>query len=295
MDEWLRNLIVKKWKIKALEFSFLDALLAVCITGTGVMLRLAVNDYTPMDGQKQAGLLLELFLIIVCAVIVHDYTGSRNKAFLTFAILAIYPTLVANGALWGQNSSQYAFPLFLGLCILERGERLRGAVALVVGAILAAVRLKLSAATLNLGWPNLYEIIGKSMFVELYNQVALLCLLGILFTIAYVFVKKRIALTRDLILRLFLFLALLLPYLAPSMPASAGFTADIAALLYCMRWPRKFYVPMLHLIASYSSYAYVINGETKLPMVLYAVILLALLADTGIEIYKEIIKIQRSD
>ncbi len=87
---------------------------------------------------------------------------------------------------------------------------------------------------------------------------------------------------------MFLFLALLIPYLAPSMPAWAGLTADIAALVYCMRWPEKFYVPMLHLIVSYSAYAYVINGETKLPMVLYSVILLLLMMDTGAGIYREI-------
>ena len=46
-------------------------------------------------------------------------------------------------------------------------------------------------------------------------------------------------------------------------------------------------MPMLHLIVSYSAYAYVINGETKLPMVLYSVILLLLMMDTGAGIYRE--------
>ena len=45
---------------------------------------------------------------------------------------------------------------------------------------------------------------------------------------------------------------------------------------------------MLHLIVSYGAYAYVINGETKLPMVLYSVILLLLMMDTGAGIYREI-------
>lgn len=290
MDEWLQNLVVKKWKIGKLEFSFLDALLAICITGTGVMLRMAVIHNTVTDAGKLSGMLLEFFLAILCAVIVYDDTASRNRAFLTYSILAIYPTLVANGALWGQNSSQYAFFLFLGLYLFGRGEKLRGAVGWAAGVLLAAMRLRISAGTLNLGWPNLYEIIGKEMFVELYNQVSVLCLVGILFTVAYVLEKKRVTLTKDLTLRLFLFLALLIPYLAPSMPAAAGFTADIAALLYGMRWPKRFYVPMLHLIVSYSAYANAINGETKLPMVLYAVILLVLLADTGIGIYKEIME-----
>ena len=40
MDDFLRDFIVKKWKIGRFTFTFLDALLAVCITGTGIFLRL---------------------------------------------------------------------------------------------------------------------------------------------------------------------------------------------------------------------------------------------------------------
>lgn len=290
MDEFLRNLVVKKWKINNLKFSFLDALLAVCITGTGIMLRLAVIEYTRTDISKLVAIMMDWFLAILCGAMVHDYTKSRNRAFLTYAILVIYPTLIANSALWGKNSSYYVYFLFLGVYCYGKGEKWRGIIATVVAAALAAVRFELSAKTLSLGWPNFYEIIGKEMFVELYNQVSLLCLCGILFTIAYIFVKRKVMMTKDMTLRLFFFLALLIPYLAPSMPAWAGLTADVAALVYCMRWPMKFYVPMLHLIVSYSAYANVINGETKLPMVLYAVILLALLMDTGTELYKEVLE-----
>lgn len=80
-------------------------------------------------------------------------------------------------------------------------------------------------------------------------------------------------------MQLFVFLSILIPYLAPSMPAWAGYTADIGLLLYAMYRPGKFYLPMLHLIVSYSAYANVINGTSKLPMSLYAVILLAVLTD----------------
>lgn len=288
MDEFLRDLIIKKWKVGKLKFSFLDALLAVCITGTGVMLRLAVIDYTETDIWKLRAMLADLLLALLCAGIVYCYTAHRNKTFLTYSILVIYPTMIANSALWGKNSVEYVLFLFLGLYCYGREKRLQSLLLAAIGIFLAVSRLEISEKSLNLGWPNFYEIIGKKMFVELYNQVSALCLLGILFTIIYVLVKRRAAITKDLALCLFLFLALLIPYLAPSMPAWAGLTADIAALVYCMRWPKKFYVPMLHLIVSYSAYAYAINGETKLPMVLYAVILLVLLLDTGVKLYEEI-------
>lgn len=289
MDELLRDLIIKKWKLGGMEFSFLDVLLAACITGTGMMLRLAVIGYTKTDIWKLRAILADFLLALLCAGIVYCYTEHRNKAFLTYSILVIYPTMIANSALWGKNSVEYVLFLFLGLYCCGKGKRLPSLLFAAVGVFMAVSKFELSGKSLNLGWPNFYEIIGKKMFVELYNQVSVLCLLGILFTLLYIMVKLRVTVTKDLALCLFLFLALLIPYLAPSMPAWAGLTADVAALVYCMRWPKKFYVPMLHLIVSYSAYAYVINGETKLPMVLYAVILLALLLDTGVKLYGEII------
>lgn len=294
MDEFLRNLIIKEWKLGKLKFTFLDALLAVCITGTGLMIRLAMTkyEYTVTDSRKLGAMLIDFILAFFCADIVYEYTRHRNKAFLTYSIFLIYPTMIANSALCGENSVYYVFFFFVGLYYFvhnfERKGKWLGLLGIAAGAAGAAVRFRLSSESLNLGWPNFYEIIGKETFVDLFNQVSLLCLLGILFTIAYTFAKQGIEITKDLALRLFLFLALLIPYLAPSMPAWAGMTADIAALLYCMRWPKKFYVPMLHLIVSYSAYALELNKVTKLPMVLYSVILLFLLADTGAGIYEEI-------
>ena len=294
MDEFLQRLIVKNWKIGKLTFTFLDALLAVCITGTGIMLRLAVVEYTVTDSQKLGAMIIDFILAFYCGEIVYEYTRHRNKAFLTYAILVIYPTMIANRALWGKNSVYSVFFFFVGLYyfVLHDKERKKwlGLLAAAVGAVRALAVFRLSSESMNLGWPNFYEIIGKEAFVELFNQVSVLCLLGILFTMLYVFVKRRIEITKDMALRLFLFLAILIPYLAPSMPAWAGLTADIGALVYCMRRPRKFYVPILHLIVSYSAYAYALNGETKLPMVLYAVILLALLVDTGVGIFREAAK-----
>lgn len=294
MDEFLQRLIVKNWKIGKLTFTFLDALLAVCITGTGIMLRLAVVEYTVTDSQKLGAMIIDFILAFYCGEIVYEYTRHRNKAFLTYAILVIYPTMIANSALWGKNSVYSVFFFFVGLYyfVLHDKERKKwlGLLAAAVGAVRALAVFRLSSESMNLGWPNFYEIIGKEAFVELFNQVSVLCLFGILFTMLYVFVKRRIEITKDMALRLFLFLAILIPYLAPSMPAWAGLTADIGALVYCMRRPRKFYVPMLHLIVSYSAYAYALNGETKLPMVLYAVILLVLLVDTGVGIFREAVE-----
>lgn len=289
MDQWLRAFIYKKWKAGSFTFSFLDVLLALCITGTGVVLRLAVVNYTVTDVSKLGAMVLDFLLAVFAGAIVYALTDrNRNKAFLTYAILAIYPTTVANSALWGRDSVYYVFLFFLGFYLLIRDKKVLGVLSIAAGAVIAASWGRLSMQILTLGWPNIFELTGKKMFVDLYNQVAVLFLAGLLVTLIYVFKEKKVVITKDLYLHLFLFLAILIPFFLPSMPAWAGYTADIAALVYAMRWTKKFYIPMLHLIVSYSAYANVINGATKLPMPLYSVILLALLVDVGMGIYKEV-------
>ena len=44
MDEFLRNFISRKWNVRGVTFTFLDLLLAVCITGTGLALRSTVIE-----------------------------------------------------------------------------------------------------------------------------------------------------------------------------------------------------------------------------------------------------------
>ena len=287
MDAYLRDLLVKKWNIGKFSFSFLDALLAVCITGTGVMLRLSVIGYTATDWDKISAMILEFLLAVWGGMIVYFYTGARLRAFLTYAVLVIYPSIIANSALWNRGSVFYAWFFLLSLYLRVKGAGVRAGLSAAAGAVIALSRMRVSTQNLTLGWPNLYEIVGKSMFVDLYNRVSLLVLAGLLLTGIYLYIKKKVKLTGTLALQLFVFLSILIPYLAPSMPAWAGYTADIGLLLYAMYRPGKFYLPMLHLIVSYSAYANVINGTSKLPMSLYAVILLAVLTDVGRDAYRE--------
>ena len=291
MDDFLRDFIVKKWKIGRFTFTFLDALLAVCITGTGIFLRLPIM--TDNYDEKLRAIPLEYVLAVVCAAIVYRCTKSGSRAFLTYAILVIYPTIAANGALRNISSVYDAIFIFVGFYLCLTGSRVLraiGTVSILLGVLPLLFyngwMLPFNAA-LSYGWPNFYEIIGKTAFIDLFDKVFLLFLAGLLLTLAYCFARKRVRLTQDLALQLFLFLAVLIPYFAPYMPAWAGYTADIAALLYFMRRKERFYLPMLHLIVSYSAYAYDINGETKLPMVVFSVILLGILVNVGVDLYRE--------
>ena len=291
MDDFLRDFIVKKWKIGSFTFTFLDALLAVCITGTGIFLRLPImTDYYD---EKLRAIPLEYVLAVVCAAIVYRCTKSGSRAFLTYAILVIYPTIAANGALRNISSVYDAIFIFVGLYLCLTGSRVLraiGTVSILLGVLPLLFyngwMLPFNVA-LSYGWPNFYEIIGKTAFVDLFDKVFLLFLAGLLLTMLYCFAKKKIRITTDIALQLFLFLAVLIPYFAPYMSTWDGYTADIAALLYFMRRKDRFYLPMLHLIVSYSAYAYMTNGETKLPMVVFSVILLGILVNVGVDLYRE--------
>ena len=291
MDDFLRDFIVKKWKIGSFTFTFLDALLAVCITGTGIFLRLPImTDYYD---EKLRAIPLEYVLAVVCAAIVYRCTKRGSRAFLTYAILVIYPTIAANGALRNISSVYDAIFIFVGFYLCLTGSRILraiGTVSILLGVLPLLFyngwMLPFNVA-LSYGWPNFYEIIGKTAFIDLFDKVFLLFLAGLLLTMLYCFAKKKIRITTDIALQLFLFLAVLIPYFAPYMSTWDGYTADIAALLYFMRRKDRFYLPMLHLIVSYSAYAYMTNGETKLPMVVFSVILLGILVNVGVDLYRE--------
>ncbi|MBQ8184814.1 MAG: hypothetical protein IJ036_03400 [Lachnospiraceae bacterium] len=290
MDEFVRNLIYKKIRLGKLSVSVLDILLAVCITGVGLFLRESVMDYMPVTEIKLVVVAMDFFMAILGAAFIWGRTHSRNKAFLTYAIMVIWPVFAANSALWGKNGSFIGVLLILALLLYDRNMKAISLVSLAAGVAVAVLGFQAPAADdlLTLGWPNIFELTGKFMFVELYDKVSLLFIAGILLCMGYCMKKKSLKITKEALVPLLLFLAVFLPYFAPYMPVWAGYGADVLAVLFAVLVPKKFYVAFLHVIVSYSAYAYMLNGETKLPMVLYSVILFVLLADVGAYAYEQL-------
>lgn len=288
MDVFLRNLIDKRIRLGKGTVSVLELLLSVCITGTGIFLRKAVIGYTPVDAFKMLTMALDFVMAVLGAVFVWGRTKSRNRALLTYALMVIWPVFVANSALWGKRGAFCGVLLVLALYAYDRNMKYVSFAAVLGSIGLTVLELPKPGAgdLLTLGWPNIFELTGKAMFADLYGKVSVLFILAILLCIWYCMKKRKLHLSRKAFPAFLLFFALFLPYFAPFMPAWAGYAADVLALLLAILEPRKFYVAFLHLIASYSAYAFVINGESKLPMVLYSVILLGLLLDVGAYVYK---------
>ena len=72
--------------IGKVKFDFMEALLAVCITGVGLALRTAFPD----SGMPDMRMLMEEWYLAVCAgaVLVHQYHWKWTKeVFMTYSVL----------------------------------------------------------------------------------------------------------------------------------------------------------------------------------------------------------------
>lgn len=283
MDDVLRKLLYKKFDLGPVRISVLDILLGLCITGTGVLLRRSVMHYTPMTLLKWIRMGLDFLMAGLGAAYILSRTQRKAPAILTYALMVIWPIFTANSSLWGKSGVYCGIILILGLLALERGMGFVCLEAVAAAMFLAFLEFPKPQAEdlLTLGWPNFYELTGKFMFVDLYKKVAWLLILGLFACILYCLWRYQVQLTRELMLPLFLFLALFVPFFAPFMPAWAGYCADVLGILFAVTVPKKFYVPMLHLVVSYSAYAFALNGESKLPMAVFSLILLGLMLDVG--------------
>lgn len=95
LDKWLLALLFQEFSIGKLRFSFLEGLLAVCITGMGCMLRTPFETGMP----HWAYLLAEWYLAVAVSVLVFWYTINQKKALITYAMLMILPVIVAEGTI----------------------------------------------------------------------------------------------------------------------------------------------------------------------------------------------------
>ena len=90
-DDFLRTLLFRKFCVGKVKFDFMEALLAVCITGVGFALRTAFPD----SGMPDMRMLMEEWYLAVCAgVLVKRMTGRVRRGLYAYGILMILPTIV---------------------------------------------------------------------------------------------------------------------------------------------------------------------------------------------------------
>ena len=117
-DDFLRTLLFRKFCVGKVKFDFMEALLAVCITGVGFALRTAFPD----SGMPDMRILMEEWYLAVCAgVLVKRMTGRVRRGLYAYGILMILPTIVMDGTIMGSNASIGALICICALFYLESG------------------------------------------------------------------------------------------------------------------------------------------------------------------------------
>ncbi len=319
-QDWLRGLLFRKFHFGSCSFDFLEGLLAVCITGVGILLRTPFETGLP----HWPYLLCEFLLAAAGAVLVWRYTGSRMRCIGTYAILLILPTVIAEGTILRGDAVVGALLFICALLLLERESlwlftlaaaaalflsvnyagilfacmvlwqrrRLKTEHLLVLGLagavrLAAAYRAWLTAGytLVTFHWPNIYEIVGKAAVQgQLVDPVALVGLFlsfGLLIMTVWVFSQSK----KDVCgTELFLFFGLVAGFFLPYMNQSCGYVWCVLSVVYAMLRPEGFLIPVLLQILTFAGYQECINGESMMPIAGFAVIQFLLIAYLGISL-----------
>ena len=126
--------------------------------------------------------------------------------------------------------------------------------------------------SLSIKWPNIYQIIGNQFFLLEYASAGTWLILGILMVILYAMAQKRYRITKEFIVQMALFFAILTPWFLPHMHERYGCVADILAIIYAMMNTKKFYFPLVLILVSFNSYmAYLSHLGSDEPTIYYGV------------------------
>ena len=160
-------------------------------------------------------------------------------------------------------------------------------------------------------WPNIYEIVGReAMQGQLFDPVATVgCFVavGILFLGVWVFCQGEWKLTQTVdetsgdvsarrngaeiqmlpVLRLLLFFGLAAGYFLPYMDQAYGYLFCVLAVILVLVEPKEFFLAAALQIVTFAGYQECVNGESMMPMWVFAVLQLLVLMYLGVKLLKE--------
>lgn len=141
MDQWMRNLLFKKLKIKNCEIGILDILLLCGTTAAGILLRTTVMETTSiahdvymeyMLAIKVVSFILEALLAVVMSAFTWQLTKNKTKTLCCYGLVFLLPTVAANGAMFGRGDVIYlVFAMCSLLCLVKE----KGHTALILYAL----------------------------------------------------------------------------------------------------------------------------------------------------------------
>jgi len=141
------------------------------------------------------------------------------------------------------------------------------------------------AYSLSLKWSNIYQILGPTFFIQEYESAGIWLILGILMLLLFYMAYRKYRLTKEFILLMGFFFAMVTAYFLPHMHERYGFLADIFAILYAFTTIKRFYYPLIHIMLSFSAYMEYLSKTFAGPIPYYALVELCLIILAGRDIY----------
>lgn len=124
--------------------------------------------------------------------------------------------------------------------------------------------------------PNLYTWLPEDT-PKYIGQAAVLFAGALVLLTLYVFSRKQFRITPELFVTLALFYALFVPYILPHMHERYNYPADILSVIYSFYFPRKYYVPVVTVLASTYAVCHNLFNTDFFSVQLLAVIMLGIL------------------
>ena len=104
----------------------------------------------------------------------------------------------------------------------------------------------------------------------------------------YALARKAYTLDTGLILRMGMLLTMSVVFFLPHMHERYAILVDVMAIVFAFYNPRKFYVPVLTILCSFAGYTVYLAQNNVIPMYVYALIFMGLMADHAVAVYQRI-------
>ncbi len=296
LDKALRDLVHCEFQIGKFHFAFLDVLLAVCITFVGVQVRVPIFGALENPGleggtMQLAYCALDFVLALFMGFFTWKVTENKLRTIGVYSLAVIWPVFAANSAMNGGSEVIMAVILVLLLAVVAAKKAYTNAAFWAFTALVCGFQILQSdgwGAKLTNCWPNVYTLFSETGFINEYGYAGKLFVIGAIMIVLYYISKLTWKATPQLLLYSGLFFSLFITLFYPFMNYRSGFLANVFALLLFVQDKKKFYVPMFLCIISYVSYALFHNGEIGIFYWIYALGVLALTMDAGVNLYKQL-------
>lgn len=293
LDQFLRNLVYTEISVGKKKIKFLDMLLAVCITGVGVMIRKSIFGIAGIGGGTEELLYCALDFVLAWLMTWFIWKTTENplKTLGVYALAVIWPAIAANSAQNGGAEVTGAVVLLIVLCVLATKNIWNRNVFFLFSLLVCNAQILFREEPLErltYFWPNIYTLFSETGYVNEYGVTGKFLTLGILLIILYYISKKKFQATPELFVSAGLFLSLLISVFYPFMNYRSGFLANVFAILMFVQNKKKCYVPMAMCTISYASYGYFYNTKSVVFFWIYALALVALMLDAGVSLYRQL-------